>query len=424
MVQKAQAEEASRRAAELAASAKDASMLETARLAAADAARIYAKINAEEEELRRAAAEQAEMAAQRASAEVRRAAQAEAEWLAAEAEAEARRAAEMDEAMRQSAELQKAEQQKAQQKAAGEMKLALSGAVSQLVGKSAEVQTAKPEPGLKEMEAPAAETMKIPMIEVTQHSEGDAEEAKEVYTGMDPIVSEAGQPAAVQTTHVDAPTDEPVNVALDMIFDAFVEAAAEAPEDLPCVEGLTSVAGAKPLITDKQCKAEVVKKLLSYLLEHGYERQITLKELSTPTQSDFVSVVSFLLKKAKPDLKFNGRFEEDVPLVLKSLGYSIPIGKSHLLSVGSAASWPHALAALNWLVDLLTEREANGEAPMEMRPQLVEPEPEPDQMAVEQAAEDTVVVAVEGQGVRSRPISTPVAKRTRNASRIPVRGLI
>ena len=184
------------------------------------------------------------------------------------------------------------------------------------------------------------------------------------------------------------------------------------------------MAGAKPLITDKQCKAEVVKKLLSYLLEHGYERQITLKELSTPTQSDFVSVVSFLLKKAKPDLKFNGRFEEDVPLVLKSLGYSIPIGKSHLLSVGSAASWPHALAALNWLVDLLTEREANGEAPMEMRPQLVEPEPEPDQMAVEQATEDTVVVAVEGQGVRSRPISTPVAKRTRNASRIPVRGLI
>ena len=51
-------------------------------------------------------------------------------------------------------------------------------------------------------------------------------------------------------------------------------------------------------------------------------------------------------------------FEDEVPAVLKLLGYPNNISRSALASVGAPHAWPPILAALSWLVDLLKYSEA------------------------------------------------------------------
>jgi kinetochore protein NDC80 len=55
-------------------------------------------------------------------------------------------------------------------------------------------------------------------------------------------------------------------------------------------------------------------------------------------------------------------FEDEVPVVLKLLGYPFNIQKTALQSVGAPQTWPKILAALSWLVDLLRYAEAVSEA--------------------------------------------------------------
>lgn len=43
---------------------------------------------------------------------------------------------------------------------------------------------------------------------------------------------------------------------------------------------------------------------------------------------------------------------EEVPSVLKTLGYPFTVSKNHLLNVGSPHSWPILLGAISWLMDV------------------------------------------------------------------------
>lgn len=58
----------------------------------------------------------------------------------------------------------------------------------------------------------------------------------------------------------------------------------------------------------------------------------------------------------------DAEFEDEVPAVLKFLGYPANIQPTSLKSVGAPHAWPPMLAALSWLVDLLRYGEAVGEA--------------------------------------------------------------
>ena len=48
-----------------------------------------------------------------------------------------------------------------------------------------------------------------------------------------------------------------------------------------------------------------------------------------------------------------GKFEEEIPTILKLLGYPTTIGRSALTAIGNPMSWPQLLAALTWLTDVL-----------------------------------------------------------------------
>jgi len=101
-----------------------------------------------------------------------------------------------------------------------------------------------------------------------------------------------------------------------------------------------------------------IRKLIEYLMEHQYDCSISPKILNAPTNKDFVAILSFLLKSVIPNFKFGPKFEEEVPEVLRYLGYPFALRPGHLRSVGSQDAWPQALAALSWIVELLKYSEA------------------------------------------------------------------
>jgi hypothetical protein len=109
-------------------------------------------------------------------------------------------------------------------------------------------------------------------------------------------------------------------------------------------------------IRDKAYMSKSIRKLIVYLSEHGYDRSISSQILTSPTTKDFLSIISFLLASIDPNFKFLGKFEDEIPLVLKLISYPTTVGRSALTAIGNPTSWPQLLAALSWLTDLLKVR--------------------------------------------------------------------
>jgi kinetochore protein NDC80 len=49
------------------------------------------------------------------------------------------------------------------------------------------------------------------------------------------------------------------------------------------------------------------------------------------------------------DYKLNGKLEEEVPRVLKALGYPVTISHSHMRTIGVPSTWVVLLGALSYL---------------------------------------------------------------------------
>lgn len=47
------------------------------------------------------------------------------------------------------------------------------------------------------------------------------------------------------------------------------------------------------------------------------------------------------------------RFEDEVALAFKTIGYPFPISKTGIVAVGAPHSWPALIAAIDWLIDFL-----------------------------------------------------------------------
>uniref|UniRef100_A0A7S3W4X4 Kinetochore protein NDC80 n=1 Tax=Emiliania huxleyi TaxID=2903 RepID=A0A7S3W4X4_EMIHU len=130
-------------------------------------------------------------------------------------------------------------------------------------------------------------------------------------------------------------------------------------------QGARKVEDPRPL-RDKAYMSKSIRKLIVYLSEHGYDRSISSQILTSPTTKDFLAIISFMFANIDPNFKFIGKFEDEIPGVLKLLAYPTSIGRSALTAVGNPTSWPQLLAVLSWLVDLLkyhetvTEQESDG----------------------------------------------------------------
>ena len=112
-------------------------------------------------------------------------------------------------------------------------------------------------------------------------------------------------------------------------------------------------------INEKQYQTKCIKTIMQYLVSHNYEYPVSHKILSRPSSKDFNQIVTFLLRRVDPTFndsssKNSMKFEDEVAFAFKGLGYPFPISKTALVAAGSIHTWPTLLAALNWLIELLS----------------------------------------------------------------------
>jgi kinetochore protein NDC80 len=127
-------------------------------------------------------------------------------------------------------------------------------------------------------------------------------------------------------------------------------------------------------ISDKTYFNTCVRNLHSYLVQNNYEYPIKLKDLARPSAKDFHNIMIFLLSRIDVSFYNNHakgassgmaserggnnqqkrKFEDDVTMMFKALGYPFNISKTALVAAGSPHTWPSLLLAITWLIELLT----------------------------------------------------------------------
>jgi len=129
----------------------------------------------------------------------------------------------------------------------------------------------------------------------------------------------------------------------------------------PAPQPTSSVVARDPRnMSDKAYQQQCMKQVLSYLLERGYENHVSMKTLRMPSGKDFASIMTFLMRRVDGNFQREGdiKFEDEVSLSLKNMGYPFPISKTALVSAGSPHTWPQLLAVLSWLVKCLEGAES------------------------------------------------------------------
>ncbi|KAG5183685.1 HEC/Ndc80p family-domain-containing protein [Tribonema minus] len=108
-------------------------------------------------------------------------------------------------------------------------------------------------------------------------------------------------------------------------------------------------------ITDKNFRNDSIRALVNYLADYGYDQPISAKILTRPSGRDFNNIMGFLFRQFDPAWQPSpgARFEDEVIPFLKSIHYPFTLSKSLLQAVGAPQSWPKALAAISWIVELL-----------------------------------------------------------------------
>lgn len=106
-------------------------------------------------------------------------------------------------------------------------------------------------------------------------------------------------------------------------------------------------------IKDPQFQNECIDKILKFLIKESYDKNISMKDLTSPQAKDFSSIFLFIVNKIRPDWNVViNKIEEDVVPILNELRYPGNIPRNYLIAVGAPNTWPHLLAVLYWLVEL------------------------------------------------------------------------
>ncbi|PNH01438.1 Kinetochore protein NDC80 [Tetrabaena socialis] len=139
--------------------------------------------------------------------------------------------------------------------------------------------------------------------------------------------------------------DRPSGMGLDRRSSAFGTTKPGGPKQDP-----------RPL-NSKDYQAACIRTVITYLSTHSFPAAVSPKTLASPTGKDFSTIVTFLFQQVDPTFRIQSKVEDEVPVFFKRLNYPFQISKSALFAVGSPHSWPAVLAALTWLVELLSYME-------------------------------------------------------------------
>jgi SMC interacting uncharacterized protein involved in chromosome segregation len=122
--------------------------------------------------------------------------------------------------------------------------------------------------------------------------------------------------------------------------------------------------------------------IVQYLLDNHYDHDISPSLLKGPMLVEFKNIFTFLTKYFVPKFQLSDKFDNDITAFLKLIKYEwivvvalsarsvdlLPgkfkfccrypssISKTALIAPGTAANWPHCIAALGWMVELCRVR--------------------------------------------------------------------
>lgn len=115
------------------------------------------------------------------------------------------------------------------------------------------------------------------------------------------------------------------------------------------------VADPRP-VGDKKFVGDSINALMAFLAESGFDQPINQRALRSPSKKDVYYLFLFIFQLLDPSFGFGERPEEDIIVQLRNLRYPFTLSKTALSSAGSPHSWPAQLAALMWLIELVTVR--------------------------------------------------------------------
>ncbi|XP_032235309.2 kinetochore protein NDC80 homolog [Nematostella vectensis] len=110
-------------------------------------------------------------------------------------------------------------------------------------------------------------------------------------------------------------------------------------------------------LSDKGYQQKMIRTLTEFLTEFNYPHPISNRILSAPPMKEFKRIFLFIYKyvndSSKVQTAIEKKPEEEIPKILKMLGYPFNISKSSMFSVGSPHTWPNLLGALCYLIELI-----------------------------------------------------------------------
>ncbi|XP_035276678.1 kinetochore protein NDC80 homolog [Anguilla rostrata] len=115
--------------------------------------------------------------------------------------------------------------------------------------------------------------------------------------------------------------------------------------------GAEKIKDPRPL-HDKQFVQQCIKDLCEFLSEKGFPGTVSVKCLQSPSTKEFLKIFGFIYSLLDPTFQLpTSKIEEEIPRMLKDLGYPFALSKSSMYSVGAPHTWPQILGALVWLID-------------------------------------------------------------------------
>uniref|UniRef100_A0A915BJU6 Kinetochore protein NDC80 n=1 Tax=Parascaris univalens TaxID=6257 RepID=A0A915BJU6_PARUN len=106
-------------------------------------------------------------------------------------------------------------------------------------------------------------------------------------------------------------------------------------------------------LMDRGVQASMQRKILDFLMASNYP-MVNEKLVRSPTRSDFARMFEFIMLQLDPQYTFQGKIEEEMPRIMRNLGYPVPLKPSTMQTIGAAHTMPHLLGAITWLIDVVS----------------------------------------------------------------------
>jgi kinetochore protein NDC80 len=106
-------------------------------------------------------------------------------------------------------------------------------------------------------------------------------------------------------------------------------------------------------LSDKGVQTQMIRKLQKFLKDSGYSVALSRSDLQTPSIKVFSSLFQYVYGFIDPTCRLTGKIDDEVPALMKQIGYPFMISKKALSSVGSVHTWPQLLGCFSFLIDMI-----------------------------------------------------------------------